>query len=48
VAAYLLKKGLPVDAVDKEGHTPLHWAAYQNHREVALLLLKSGAGTLYD
>jgi ankyrin repeat protein len=28
---------------DAEGHTPLHWAAYQNHETVARLLLSLGA-----
>jgi hypothetical protein len=28
---------------DTEGHTPLHWAAYQNHESVARLLISLGA-----
>ena len=35
--------GLSVAHRDTEGHTPLHWAAYQNHESVARLLISLGA-----
>jgi len=37
------KKGQSVGFRDAEGHTPLHWAAYQDHEGVARLLLSFGA-----
>lgn len=39
----LAPSGLSVAHRDTEGHTPLHWAAYQNHEPVARLLLSLGA-----
>jgi ankyrin repeat protein len=37
------KQGQSVGFRDAEGHTPLHWAAYQDHEGVARLLLSFGA-----
>lgn len=39
----IVKQGLSVAHRDTEGHTPLHWAAYQNHESVARLLISLGA-----
>jgi len=39
----IVKQGFSVSHRDAEGHTPLHWAAYQNHETVARLLLSLGA-----
>jgi palmitoyltransferase len=36
---YLNCKGADLRTVDHELHTPLHWAAYQGHVEVAIYLL---------
>ena len=41
-----MKAGIPVDAPDEEGHTPLHWASYCNHPQVCDVLLRLGAGAL--
>jgi hypothetical protein len=38
-----LQAGTPADAPDMGGRTPLHWAAAQNHRQAAQLLLAAGA-----
>lgn len=35
--------GISVAHRDAEGHTPLHWAAYQNQEPVARLLISLGA-----
>lgn len=45
-ARFLVKAGIPVDAPDEEGHTPLHWASYCNHPQVCDVLLRLGAGAL--
>jgi len=42
-AHYCVQQGLLVSQIDHEGHTPLHWAAYQNQEGVARLLLLLGA-----
>jgi ankyrin repeat protein len=41
--ALLLDNGADVNAVVKDGRTPLHLAARFGHREVVELLLKHGA-----
>lgn len=41
--AFLLDKGLPVDATDATGSTALHWAAAFGRRQMADLLLSHGA-----
>ncbi|EFJ09749.1 hypothetical protein SELMODRAFT_184376 [Selaginella moellendorffii] len=38
IVALLLESGADRDAVDSDGHTPLHKAMIQNHDRVALLL----------
>lgn len=38
-----MKCGVPVDATDDDLVTPLHIAAFTGNRELALLLLDSGA-----
>jgi len=43
VAALLLADGADVNARDKTGCTPLHWAAEWDHEEVAGVLLDDGA-----
>ena len=39
----LLADGVAVDSREPDGTTALHWAAHQNHEEIARLLLVSGA-----
>jgi ankyrin repeat protein len=39
-----LGRGMPVDAADIDGYTPLHIAADQGHAEVVARLLAAGAG----
>ena len=43
VVGLLLEHGAPVDARDKGGRAPLHWAAWGGQVEVAGLLLDKGA-----
>jgi len=43
VVTALLEAGASVDAVDKEGGTPLHYAAGHGHADVARALLEAGA-----
>jgi len=43
VAAWLLESGESTDVTDKEGLTPLHYAAINGSRSITLLLLKRGA-----
>ena len=38
-----LAAGTDVDAKDMNGETPLTWAAYSGHKEIAELLLANGA-----
>lgn len=47
---YFLKKGADVNVVDKNGQTPLFYAARQGHLEVVKYLLKNKANVLirYD
>ena len=42
-AAAVLKRGCDVNATDKNGHTALHHAGSENHRETARVLLEHGA-----
>ncbi|NIQ77940.1 MAG: ankyrin repeat domain-containing protein, partial [Anaerolineae bacterium] len=35
--------GVPLDALDAEGQSPLHWAALYGHRDVVNALLSAGA-----
>lgn len=39
----MIKKGADVNAVDKLNWTPLHWAAFRGHTEIARLLIDSGS-----
>lgn len=43
VVEQCLKKGISVDALDKDGQTPLMWSAVMNHLDVVKLLVDSGA-----
>jgi ankyrin repeat protein len=36
-------RGANIDIKDKDGHTPLHWAAYKNNHETALALINKDA-----
>jgi ankyrin repeat protein len=38
-----LAAGTDVDAKDMNGETPLNWAAYNGHKEIAELLIANGA-----
>ena len=42
-ARHLLEQGADKDKANNYGQTPLHWAAYFNHLEVVLLLMRRGA-----
>ncbi|XP_048548182.1 poly [ADP-ribose] polymerase tankyrase-1-like [Triticum urartu] len=42
-AAWLLERGASPRATDVDGETPLHWAAYNGDRDLAMLLLCKGA-----
>ncbi|KAF7035108.1 hypothetical protein CFC21_046029 [Triticum aestivum] len=42
-AAWLLERGASPRAPDVDGETPLHWAAYNGDRDLAMLLLCKGA-----
>ncbi|WP_353278785.1 ankyrin repeat domain-containing protein [Wolbachia endosymbiont (group A) of Udea olivalis] len=39
----ILENGEDIDAQDKDGVTPLHWAVADNNKELAKLLIKHGA-----
>ena len=39
----LLGAGANINAADRNGETPLHWAASRNYPEVAKVLLANGA-----
>ena len=39
----LIKEGIPVDSLNSQGATPLHWAAFKGHTDVGQYLLKKGA-----
>ena len=43
VAAYLHEHGDQVNFADEDGFTPLHFAAQQQHAEVAAMLIDAGA-----
>ena len=38
-----MKAGASVSPVDKQGQTPLHWAALMGHTDVTKVLLEAGA-----
>ena len=42
-ARYLLEQGADKNKANNYGQTPLHWAAYFNHLEMVLLLMRHGA-----
>jgi ankyrin repeat protein len=39
----LLKKGVDVNCRDKDGRTPLYFAAYQGHSQIVDALIEKGA-----
>jgi ankyrin repeat protein len=39
----LLKKGVEVNCKDKDGRTPLYFAAYQGHSQIVDALIEKGA-----
>jgi palmitoyltransferase len=39
----MLTRGVAIDTTDKEGHTALHWAAYQGHEGLVRYLIKRGS-----
>ena len=41
--AWLLDRGLSLEAQDNQGDTPLHYAVFYTQRAVVLLLLSKGA-----
>ncbi len=41
--AWLLDRGLNLEAQDNQGDTPLHYAVFYTQRAVVLLLLSKGA-----
>jgi ankyrin repeat protein len=43
MALLLIKAGADINALDKDGYTPLYWAGVYDNREVALQLIKKGA-----
>jgi len=43
IAKTLIEKGADVNAIDKNGATPLHWAASEGHTQIAKMLIESGA-----
>jgi ankyrin repeat protein len=43
IVTLLLNYGAQIDARDRDGETPLHWAALRGHKEAARRLLKRGA-----
>lgn len=42
-AEFLIKKEANINIVDNEGNTPLRWAAYWGHKNLAKMLIKQGA-----
>ena len=43
VVKLLIEKGADFKSPDKDGKTPLHWAAYSGKLEVVKLLIEKGA-----
>ncbi|MCG8339835.1 MAG: ankyrin repeat domain-containing protein [Cytophagales bacterium] len=39
----MIEQGAAVEATDKNGQTPLHWAAYKGHLQVVAYLIENGA-----
>jgi ankyrin repeat protein len=39
---FLLSKGAYVDALSNRGSTPMHWAVFKGHKDVAELLGQHG------
>ena len=42
-AAELIQRGADVNAVNKDGTTPLHWVAWRNSKEIAAELIQRWA-----
>jgi ankyrin repeat protein len=40
---YLMEAGAQVNSKDKDGWTPLHWAAWNGHLDIVQILLPNGA-----
>ena len=43
VLAFLKKEGLNVNAVDKDGYSPLHYACLKGYKDIVKLLIEKGA-----
>lgn len=43
VAELLISRGTCLDARNKQRETPLYWACFNKHADIALMLLESGA-----
>ena len=43
----IITRGANVNYADKNGETPLHWACYNGHTEVAIALIGKGANVNY-
>jgi ankyrin repeat protein len=40
---FLIKAGVPLNELDKLGHSPLHWAVFGGYEDIAQALLEAGA-----
>jgi len=48
IVTTLVQAGAPVNAVDAQLRTPLHWASFIGHAEVVELLLRHGADVMLE
>ena len=44
VAILLVNHGADINATDRDGYAPIHWAAYNGYQNVISLLLRKAAG----